>query len=148
MELHPEVALDETVARAIARGLWAVATVDGLHAREAALIASFWAETGGGHAALAQLTREPIITAGELAAALDDVEMRRLFLKTALLLAWADGKVSKEEEKILATFASALGLADETTAALEAQVKEYLLGHLTHVHNSPAVAEVAAKLGV
>lgn len=147
MSFAEEVSIDEVQARAIARGLYAVAAVDGVHEREAALIASFWADAGGGAAALAELQRAGTISSAELAGQLVTPAVRELFLRTALLLAYADGKVSDKERTILDDFAKALGAGDRV-AVLENEAKEYLLSHLTHVQNSAAVAEVAKKLSL
>ena len=142
MSFFPEIALDTAQAEAIARGLFAVAKSDGLHEREAALVASFWADVGGSPAALAELERRAAVTGAELAAALPTEPMRLLFLKTSLLLAWADGKVSKQEHAVVDAFAKALGLAPRI-AELENAVKEYLLSHLAHLSNTTATAQVA-----
>ena len=147
-DFFPEVALPQSAAEAIARGLYAVAKVDGLHEREEALVGSFWSDVGGGASALAALERGAAITAAELGAALPEKEQRQLFVKTSLLLAWADGKITDEEKKIIGDFATALGIDKVALGKLEASVKEYLLGHLSPIQNAEAVAEIAKKLGV
>jgi tellurite resistance protein len=147
MDFFQEVPLDGKAAEAIARALFAVARVDGVHEREAGLIAAFWMDAGAGHGLLSDLEREETpITPAELAAALPTSAMRLLFMKTAILLTYADGKVTDDERKILGEFASALGVDQPTMETLEAQTKEYLLKHLAHLHNSDAVVEVAKKL--
>ena len=148
MDFFHEVHLDAPQAEAMARGLYAVAKCDGLHVREGALVASFFHDVGGGAQALAELERRPAIPAAELAAALHRDDERRLFIKTALLLAWADGVVTPQEEKLILEYARALGLSDETIERLDAAVKEYLLAHLSHVQNVEATREVARKLQV
>jgi tellurite resistance protein len=141
------VELSKSAAEAIARALYAVAKVDGVHEREAGLIASFWIEAGGGAGALSDLERAATPAPAELAAALHTDQERQLFLKTAILLTYADGKVSDEERKIVGEYSKALGLSAQLEA-LEHGVKEYLLGHLSSLHNSEAVTNVAKKLNV
>jgi tellurite resistance protein len=148
MDFFHEVQIEEPQAEAMARGLYAVAKVDGVHVREAALVASFYHETGAHAHSLADLERRSTITGDELAATLHAPEHRRLFVKTALLLAWADGVVTPQEQRIIAGYASALGLTGEELARLDESVKEYLLAHLAHVQNVEATAKVAAKLSV
>ncbi len=80
MEFFPEINLDRRAAEGLARGLFAVAAVDGVHEAEAALIASFWSDTGGGDQALAELRRGALITPAELAAVLQTEQERRLFV--------------------------------------------------------------------
>lgn len=147
MDFFQEVNLDGRTAEAIARALFAVARVDGLHEREAGLIAAFWMDAGAGHGLLSDLEREETpISPAELATSLRTTEVRLLFAKTAILLTYADGKVTDEERKIMHEYSTALGLDDATMTALETSVKEYLLQHLAHLHNSEAVVEVAKKL--
>ena len=147
MDFFQEVPLDGKSAEAIARALFAVARVDGVHEREAGLIASFWMDAGAGHGLLSDLEREETpITPAELAAALPSAELRLLFAKTAILLTYADGKVTDEERKILHAFSSALSIDEKTMDNLEVSVKEYLLKHLAHLHNTDAVVEVSKKL--
>jgi tellurite resistance protein len=148
IDFYPEIEVTQSAAEAIARGLYAVAKVDGLHEREEALVASFWAEVGGGAGALAELQRGSDITSAELGAALSSPPLRNLFVKTSILMAWADGKVTDAERKIISDFASGLGVGTAELGRLEAAVKEYLLSHLAPIKNSEAVAGVAKKLGV
>ncbi len=145
-EFFREVDLGRGAAEAMARGLYAVARCDGMHEREAGLIASFWIDAGGGAGALSDLERSEAIKPAELAAALHSDDERQLFIKTALLLTWADGKVSDAEKKAVQEFARALGVDDKTLEKLDAGVKDFLLGHLVHLQNTDAAREVAKKM--
>lgn len=148
MSFFPPTPLDTAEAEAIARGLYAVSRCDGVHEREAALIASFWADAGGGAVALAELERKPNITGEQLANLLYGADKRQLFLKTAILLAWADGNASDREMALIGDFAKALGFGEDQVKTFASEVKEYLLSHLTHLQNSASAAAVAKKLGV
>ncbi len=148
MSFFPATSLDTAEAEAIARGLYAVSRRDGVHEREAALIASFWADSGGGAVALAELERQPDITGEQLANLLYGPDKRQLFLKTAILLAWADGNASDSEMALINDFAKALGFREADVKGFAAEVKEYLLSHLTHLQNSASAASVAKKLNV
>ena len=147
MNFFSEINVEKNHAEAIARGLFAIAHSDGMHEREAALVGSFWADTGGSFHALAALERSAAITGEELANALESAALRRVFLKTALLMAFADGKVSEQESSLVRTYADALGLTSELST-LEAEVKDYLLSQLAHIHNSEALAQIAKKLAI
>jgi tellurite resistance protein len=144
-EFFPEVNLERSAAEAIARGLYAVARCDGIHEREAGLIASFWIDAGGG-SPLSDLERAESMKPADLAAALHSDAERQLFIKTALLLTWADGAVSDAERKSVQSFARALQIDDATLEKHEAGVKDFLLGQLVHVQNTDAVREVANKM--
>ena len=146
MDFFTEIDIDQAQAEAIARGLFAVARVDGVHEREPALIASFYGDTGGGGRSLAELeAREPIKPA-ELAAGLPSADHRRLFVKTAILLAWADGTVTAAERSSIEQYASALGVAKDELARLEDGVKDFLLGQVAHLTNTAATRKVAGDL--
>ncbi len=147
MHFFPEVKIETHHAEAIARGLFAIAHADGMHEREAALIASFWADAGGKFSALAELERHAPISAEELGAVLNTEVLRQLFLKTALLMAFADGQVSGEESRLVRSYADHLGLTP-LLPSFEAQVKDYLLSQLAHIHNTQGLAEVAKKLAI
>lgn len=147
MNIFPEVELKEFQAEAIARGLYAIAKADGVHEREAALIAGFWTENGGNRFGLAELERREQIGSDELAEALPTAQQRELFVKTALLLAFVDGEVSKKESELVRGFADKLGLKD-ALPKYEEQVKEYLLAQLSHVHNAEGLAKIAKKLAL
>jgi len=148
MEFFPQVELSRNAAEAIARGLYAVAKSDGLHEKEAGLIASFWLDTGGSSADLSDLERGATAKPEEIAAALHTAEEKDLFLKTAILLAYADGQVTAAERQTLGQFGSALGIDATKLGQLEAGVKDFLLGHLTHLQNTDALQSVVKKLGV
>ncbi len=146
-ELFPEIEVRADQAESIARGLIAVAKADGhVHEREAALIADFYSSTTGRPIDWAALERAEPVDGAYLAATLPSTELRELFLKTAVLLAYADGNYSAAESKLIAAFASALGRTD--LAHIETQVKEFMLAQLTHIQNTAAVAEVAKELKI
>src|SRR5690606_1726764 len=133
-----------------AHGLLAVARADGkVHERELALIASFYGEIAGGSGnALASLANEPDIAPAVLAAGLTREPVAMLFVKTCILLAYADGEYHAKEKAKVDAFAHALQISDAAVAELEQSVKEYLLGHLAGLANREAALAVAKKLAV
>jgi uncharacterized membrane protein YebE (DUF533 family) len=68
-------------------------------------------------------------------------------LKTALLLAYADGHVSDAERTAIDGFAKAFGFDQAAMKGLEAEVKDYLLRPLARLKNVEGVSKVAKKLG-
>lgn len=147
MQFFPETPLNQSQAEAIARGLFALAKADGLHVRETSLIAAFWGETGGSARALSELENREDITAEELGNVLASHELRQIFMKTALLLAFADGEVSAKESEVVLRYSESLGLSAEL-AVMEEQVKEFLMGQLAHIHNTEALVEISKKLKI
>jgi tellurite resistance protein len=154
MDFFPEIDVSALQAEAIARGLYAVAAVDGVHERELALIAEFHrsaAAGDGGEApavtSLASLARIVPLEPEALAPLLDGAPLRELFIKAAYLLAWVDGSVSAPERAKIGAFAKALSVSADAQAKLEAQVKDYLLRPLANLSNVEAASAVAKKLG-
>jgi hypothetical protein len=147
MDELDEIEIDAGQAEAIARGLFALARVDGVHERELALIASFYSETGSPRA-LAELEKREPIGAAELAAALPGAGHRKLFMKTAFLLAWADGVVTSAERTLIEQYAGALGVAAADLAHLEDSVKDVMIGQIAHLQNTDATRQVAAELKI
>jgi len=146
-EFFPETEIDQDAAEAIARGLYAVAQADGdIHPREAAIIGEFFASTVDHPAQLSSLARESRIDADSLAARLPTPDLRRLFLKTALLTAYADGSYGAGEKKVIDDYAAGLGVSRAELEELQQMVKEYLLSQISHLSNVDALAQVAREL--
>ena len=144
-EFFPEIEIREDQAEAIARGLYAVARADGnVHEREAAMIGEFFNSTTAHPADLGALARAPKVEPDNLAAMLPTPELRQLFIKTALLLAYVDGDYALGEQQTIAEYAKAMSIPN--LAVIEAQVKDYLIGHLAHLQNVQGVADVAKSL--
>ena len=150
MDFFGEVEITEHEAEMFARGLYVVARAEGgVHEREEALIAAFLDDVAGGTLSLASLARMSSPSAKDMKGALGGrPELARLFLKTALLLAYVDGNYALEERKVIVDFAMALGVGDKELAELEQAVREYLLGHLVHLKTVDVARKVAKNLGL
>jgi len=156
MEFFPDIEIDAQQAEAIARGLYAVAEVDGVHERELALISEFYRTTAddqaagagaGTSASASSLTRISALGPQDLAPLLPNGPMRELFIKASYLLAWSDGQVSEAERAQIGQFAAALAVSPETQRILESEVKDFLLRPLARLANVDAVTAVAKKIG-
>jgi uncharacterized membrane protein YebE (DUF533 family) len=147
-DFFPEIEISQVQAEAIARGLFAVARADGnIHEREALLIADFFTSTTDRATDLGALERSDNINGASLALLLPNTDLRRLFLKTAMLLAYADGSYGAKESQIISDYAKSLETSDNDMRVLETQVKEWMLGQLgASVSNTAALAQVAADL--
>ena len=149
MEFFKEIDVSEREAELMGRGLYAVARAEGgVHEREEMLIGEFLADLGSGAPTLAALARQPSPTPDEMKAGLGSPDAARLFLKTALLLAYVDGNYHLDESKVIAKYASGLGVGPTELNELENGVREYLLSQLVHVSNVDVARKVAKKLGV
>ena len=150
MDFFPEIAVTDEEGELIARGLLAVARADGqLHDREITLVQGFYRDAaGGGAISLSSVEREADVAADVLASGLAREAVGMLFVKTSILLAYADGAYHEKERAKIAEYANALGIGDEALTQLEQSVKEFLLGQLTGLSNREAALEVAKELGV
>ena len=149
MDILGRVEVSKEEAAVIARGLFALSRVDGHEEREGILIKSLWLDAVGGDQDVDFSAIEKLsdISPADLATALRSPELRRVFLKTALLLAWADGDVSGKERAWIEQTAKALGLAEKELAREDELVRTFLLSQLAHVQNVDAAKQVAKKLG-
>ena len=111
------VDLDAAAARTIAAGMREVARADGTHPREEALIDLFEADLPAGASTvdLSSLTTAPA---------------REAFLKSLVLVAYADGDISAPERAVIHRYASALGLDTAAIGSLFLDVASSLLSRL------------------
>lgn len=114
------VSLDQKVGRTFASAMRAVAEADGMHPREALLLASFEKELGGN---------------GEAASleSLDSAELKEAFVKSLLLVAFADGEISEPEAQVIRQYADLIKLSDHDLASYTSQVAAALLSQLSGV---------------
>lgn len=150
MDIITEVPLNHEQAALIARALFTLSRVDGHEEREGMLIKSFWMEVVGNAAILDMKAFEqlPDVTGEDLARGLPTKEMRRMFMKTAIMLTYADGTVSEKERAWIDTIGKALGLEDKELKRIDELVRTYLLSQLSHLHNVDALKTVAKDLGL
>jgi hypothetical protein len=150
MDFFPEIDVSALQAEALARGLYAVALVDGVHERELALITDFYqaAAAEGSPGVLASLQRVGALEPRDVAQLLIGPAHRELFIKAAFLLAWADGQVTAAERAKIAEFGAAFAVPADAQGRLEAEVKDFLLRPLASLANVDATTAVAKKLGM
>jgi hypothetical protein len=129
-----EIPMDRETASFFAAGLRMLAEVDGFHDAELALIGSF---EGG---------LEVEATAFDLSGdhPLDTAEKAELFMRSAILLALADGGISEMEGELIGRWAHALSIPVERLADLFKDVKVYLLSTF---EDSTLFREQAEKIG-
>ncbi len=95
-------------AEVFARGLYHLASVDGIDPREVQLIDDFLVETG--HRELVGQLGAAGFDVGALARVLKTTFLRRVFLRTAIALVKADGTISAQEDSALRDAAERLGM--------------------------------------
>ena len=136
-DFHDPIELDARAAWTIAAGMRAVANADGEHPNELALIQAFEAELPtdlGLDFDLGNLGTDGA---------------KEVFLKSCVLVALADGRMSEEEVQLINSYAHRLGLPEEVLTDLIQQVSVVMLSHFTGVtHFKDQVVAVGRALGV
>jgi uncharacterized membrane protein YebE (DUF533 family) len=131
-----DVPIDAAAAALIARGMRLVARADGLiHQRELALIASFEAA----------LPRGGTPPSGPLASE----TLKVLYLRSLIMVALADGRVSDAEQEQILALAAEQGFDGERVAAETLSVKRRFLSVFAGVNVfRDSVVSVARELGL
>ncbi|MEZ4239290.1 MAG: hypothetical protein R3F59_24680 [Myxococcota bacterium] len=129
-----EVPIDAATAAAIARGMRQVAQADGLiHQRELALIASF--EAG--------------VPDLEATGAIGSDALKTVFLRSLIMVALADGKISEAETATIRELAGEHGIGEAEVDAETLSVKRRFLSVFAGVDVfRDAVVRVARDLGL
>jgi len=131
------------------RGMFAVAQCDGVHATELVLLREFYSgcqQAAGGLADFDDLVRVPF-DAETACDVLESAEHRQVFLRSCLLLAFADGGYSSGERAKITEFAGALEVDSAILAELEDQVRDHLLRQVASIQNIDALRAVANEMG-
>ncbi len=138
--------LSATQVIQLTQAMLSVALVDGIHPAEAALIGQFYessrqadmpttaAMLSGNHAFDAQAM------AGSPAEVADTVVLM------CLMTGYADGRLSAEERALVQSFATALNVDAARFEALLGQVRDELIGALSHLPDAESVANVVREL--
>jgi len=128
--------LSAEAAHVVAAGMRAVAQADGNHPREEALIDAFEADLPPG-------------STGLDLALLDTKELKEVFLKSCVLVAFADGHVSEAELGVLRGFLETLGLGPEELGQATRDVASSLLSQFSSVQTfRDQVIEIGRSLGL
>jgi uncharacterized tellurite resistance protein B-like protein len=134
--------------KALTRAMLTVARVDGVHDHEMRMIREFYegcSRTGDPRLEEIATGKFEIETAGAL---FNTPELAKMFLKTLMLLAFADGHYAKAEDDLIRDWASRMSISGEDVDHLLTATKEFLLAGLAHVENVQALKDVAKKLDV
>jgi|SRR5579883_3197789 len=144
-KIIPQVEPTKEEMTSLIQGLWAVAWADKqIRPEERKLIEEFEREM---NLVVPTAVGEngPQVTPAQLKQTLTNPQLQELFIRTALLICYADGEYSAEEHQIISEFAAALNMPKTRLTQLEDQTKELLLAQLAHLKNVQGVADVARK---
>ncbi|MFO0728034.1 MAG: TerB family tellurite resistance protein [Myxococcota bacterium] len=146
LDFFAEQELNFEQVKCLTAGMYTVAKVDGVHDREMTLIRGFYQSC----ARAGDPSFETVLAGDfDLAAAkrsFDRPELAKMFVKSLILLAFADGQYAKKEDEVIRSWSGHLGLSSADVDQLLAATKDFLLQSLSHVQNVDALKDVAKRL--
>ncbi|MEL7369744.1 MAG: TerB family tellurite resistance protein [Myxococcota bacterium] len=126
--------------------MMAVARVDGVHDNEMRMVREFYETCSrAGDPRLEDVAGGPF-DPQTAKAHFDEPELAKLYVKSLILLAYADGSYAQLEDDLIREYAEAVGVNDGEVTKLHEATKEYLLASLSHIKNVDALKDVAKKL--
>jgi hypothetical protein len=132
----PGVDLDAGAAHTIAAGMREVAAADGDHPEEQALIDQFEADLPPGGAAVDLDT-------------LTTPELKLAFVKSLVLVAYADGGVTEAERAVVRKYAFAVGLDERALAGVWSDVAVDLLSNFKGIRlYRDAIVAIGRSMGL
>lgn len=145
-EFFTQQDLDFEQVKCLTHALMALAKVDGIHDNEMQLIRQFYDSCSrGGDPRLEEVAGGKYDPA-RAKTLFDTPELAKLYVKSLILLAFADGQYAKEEDALIHEYAEAVGIDGEEVEGLREATKDFLLGSLAHVQNLDALKEVNKRL--
>ena len=134
----------------LTRAMLSVAFVDGIAPAEAALIGQFYESSRTQDMpTTASFLADPQVRSFDAAAlAGSPAEFADTVVLMCLMTAYADGQLSAAEREHIQAFATALGLDETRFEAHLAQVRDDLVGALSHLPDAASVAAVVRELAV
>lgn len=149
MEFFKNVDLSFAQVQCLCRGMHTLASSDGIHPREEALIRDFHDACRPAGGASYEDTVKTAFRLEDAMEQLGKAELRRLFVKTLWLLAFADGKITAPERDLITDWAGKLGLSEPDNRELQAETKEFLLAQLApRIRNTEALAALSKEMKV
>ena len=146
MDFFAEQDLNFDQVKALTRAMFAVARADGVHDREMSMIRSFYESCArSGDPRFEDVLRDEF-EPEKCRELFDRPDTAKMFVKTLILLAYADGNFAGVEDKMIRGYAERLGLSGEDVDHLVEATKEFLLGSLAHIQNTDALQDVAKDL--
>lgn len=116
-----ETGISPEEAEIFARGLYFLASIDGIESREEALIREFIEEAGATlkYEELQGTSFSPL----EAASTIKSTFMQRVFVKAAIALVKSDGHFSDAERQAIGEIADAFGMSNAEFGALEQEAE-------------------------
>ena len=132
----------------LTQAMLSVALVDGIHPAEAALIGQFYESSRSADmpTTASVLARPDAQTFNAAALAASTPEFADTVVLMCLMAAYADGNLSAAERSHVQAIATTLGVDAARFDALLAQVRDELVGAISHLPDAGSVAAVVKEL--
>lgn len=147
-DFFSEIDIDFEQVKVLCHAMMDVARVDGVHENEMQMVREFYASCArSGDPAVEAVTEgafDPTAAAGVFGGS---DELRSVYVKSLILLAYADGDYGDAERARIQELAGAVDLDAEAVGRLETATREYLMASLSHIQNLDALREVQKELG-
>jgi tellurite resistance protein len=139
--------LSATQVIQLTQAMLSVALVDGMHPAEAALIGQFYESSRSADmpTTAAMLSGTHTFDAQAMAGCPADVADTVVLM--CLMTGHADGRLSDGERALVQSFATALNVDAARFDALLGQVRDELIGAISHLPDAGSVANVVRELG-
>jgi hypothetical protein len=130
----------------LTKAMLSVALVDGIHPAEAALIGQFYESSRSGDmpTTATMLSGPHVFDAQAMAGCPPEVADTVVLM--CLMTGHADGLLSAEERALVQSFATALSVDAARFEVLLGQVRDELIGALSHLPDAESVAKVVGEL--
>lgn len=146
--MHPiqDQNLSATQVIQLTQAMLSVALVDGIHPAEAALIGQFYESSRQADmpTTAAMLSGNPAFDAQAMAGS--PAEVADTVVLMCLMTGYADGRLSAEERALVQSFSTALNVDAARFETLLGQVRDELIGALSHLPDAESVANVVREL--
>lgn len=146
--MHPiqDQNLSTTQVIQLTQAMLSVALVDGIHPAEAALIGQFYESSRQADmpTTAAMLSGTHAFDAQAMAGC--PPEVAETVVLMCLMTGYADGRLSAEERAMVKSFATTLNVDAARFEALLGQVRDELIGALSHLPDAESVANVVREL--
>lgn len=147
--MHPiqDQNLSTTQVIQLTQAMLSVALVDGIHPAEAALIGQFYEGSRSGDMPTTSAMMSGSHAFDARAMAGSPAEVADTVVLMCLMTGYADGRLSAEERALVQSYATALGVDAARFETLLGQVRDELIGALSHLPDAESVATVVRELG-
>jgi len=132
--------------KVLTHGLMTLAKVDGIHDNEMALIREFYESCARAGDPKLEEVAKGSFQIDKAKRLFDTPELSKLFVKSLILLAFADGEYADAEADLIREWAASLGVSSAEVDALYEATKEHMMAALAHVQNLDALKSVRQSL--